>query len=95
MAARKTAAERATERENARILGEYFDTHEAKKEHDSEDRRLKRAVELIPDGQWGSYLKTYGTPRLVMDQDAVRARFEELGETVPMKPSHPLIVRKV
>ena len=93
--ARKTAAERATERENARVLAEYFATHEAKKETDREDRRLRRAADLVPDGQWGDYIKTYGDGKAVMDQDAVKARFEALGEPVPMKLTHSVIVRKV
>jgi hypothetical protein len=97
--ARKTAAERAaeraTERANAELLGEYHAVHSDKLAVDKEDRRLRRAVQAIPDGQWGDYLKTYGDGRKVMDQDAVMARFAELGEEVPMKLTNSMIIRKV
>jgi hypothetical protein len=93
--ARKTAAQRATEVQYANVLGEYFVVHEEKKEQDKEDRRLKRAIETVPDGQWGEYVKTVGNPRIVMDNDAVAERYARLGETVPTKLAYPVIVRKV
>lgn len=93
--ARKTAAQKAVEKANEAVLADYYRVNDQKREIDREHRRLKKAVELIPDGQVGSYIKTYGNPRVITDQDAVAERYAELGEEVPKKLAHPLIVRKV
>lgn len=95
MATRKTAAQRATERQNEEALRAYFEANAAKNEADREYRTARKAVELVPDGQWGEYLKTYGNPRTLKDHEAIEKRFAVLGETVPTKVSHPLVVRKV
>lgn len=85
----------ATKREIVSTLEAFHDVNEAKKEVDREYRRLRKAVEAVPDGQFGDYLKTYGNPRTQKDLDAIDAHYEEIGEPVPTKLSYPIVVRKV
>lgn len=92
---RRRTARKAVEEQNAKVLREYLVTHNEKLAVDKDDRRLKRLVEAIPDGQHGNYLKTYGNPRTVTDLDAVAKRYAELGEEVPTKLAHPLVVRRI
>lgn len=92
---KRTRVTAAVKRQIAETLAAFHAVNEAKKSTDAEYRRLRKEVELIPDGQYVDYLKTYGNPRTINDNDAIAKRFEELGEMVPTKLSHPLVVRKI
>lgn len=92
---RQTAAQRATARQMAEKLAEYYQVHEEKLAIDKDDRRLRKATDAVPEGQWGDYIKTRGNPRVIPDTDAIAKHFSDLGEEVPTKLAYPLIVRKV
>jgi hypothetical protein len=89
--ARMTAADKQIETK----LREYFEANEAKRKADADYRRTRKMVEDIPDGQYGSMLKTFGNPRTINDNDAITKRFDQLGEIVPTKQAFPLVVREV
>lgn len=91
MAPRMTAARREIEAK----LAEFYTANEAKRKADADYRRARKAIEDVPDGQFGEYLKTYGNPRTITDNDAVAKHFSQLHETVPTKQAFPLVVRKV
>lgn len=85
----------ATRRQIETTLATFYEANEAKRAADADYRRARKAVEAVPDGQFGEYLKTYGNPRTITDNDAVAKRYEELNEIVPTKQAFPLVVRKV
>lgn len=57
---------------------------------------LKEQVKEIDPGTYGDWQRSSGTPREILDQQAVKAKYAELGLTLPVKMSDaPIVVRPV
>lgn len=57
---------------------------------------LKEQVKELAPGTYGEWQRSNGTPREVLDQQAVKAKYLELGLTLPMKTTDaPVVVSPV
>lgn len=57
---------------------------------------LKEQVKELAPGTYGEWQRSTGTPREVLDQQAVRAKYAELGLTLPTKMTDaPVVVSPV
>jgi hypothetical protein len=94
MAVRETAAQKRTR--IAMLLADYSNrTSEYRKLAKIVDG-LKEQVKEIAPGTYGEWQRSSGTPREILDQNAIKAKYAELGLTLPTKMSDaPIVVRPV
>lgn len=53
---------------------------------------LKEQVREIDPGTYGDWQRSTGTPREILDQAAIKAKYAELGLTLPVKMTDPPVV---
>lgn len=91
MAVKETAAQRKTR--YAMLLADYDARSRELRKLDSIVKGLKEQIAEIPEGTYGEWTRSHGTPREIVDQAAIKARFAELGEVLPTKmTSAPILV---
>jgi hypothetical protein len=91
MAVRETAAQRKTR--IAMLLADYDARSREARKLDSIVKGLKEQIKEIPEGTYGEWTRSHGTPREIVDQAAIKARFAELGEPLPTKMTEaPILV---
>ena len=57
---------------------------------------LKEQVKEVAPGTYGEWQRSTGTPREILDQSAIKAKYAELGLTLPVKLTDaPVVVRPV
>jgi hypothetical protein len=91
MATRETAAQRKTR--IGMLLADYDARSRELRKLQSIVKGLKEQIEEVPEGTYGEWTRSHGTPREIVDQAAIKARFTELGEPLPMKmTAAPILV---
>jgi hypothetical protein len=90
MAVRETAAQKR--RRIEMLLADYANRSAEKRKLDKIVDGLKEQVKEIPQGTYGEWQRSAGTPREILDQPAVKAKFAELGLDVPVKLTDPPVV---
>lgn len=84
------------EREASELLQAYNKAQNEVKYATKELERLKVQVEALDPGAYAGWEKTYGEPRELLDQQAVRELCAKHKITVPMKATKaPLIVKEI
>jgi hypothetical protein len=75
------------------ILAEYDAKVRERNKIDSIVKGLKAQIDDIAPGTYGDWQRSAGTPREIVDQDAVKADFAGRGVPLPMKTTKaPIIV---
>lgn len=91
MAVKETAAQRKTR--FAMLLADFDARRREARKLESIIKGLKEQIEEIPAGTYGEWVRSSGTPREIVDQDAIKARYAELGEALPTKmTAAPIVV---
>jgi hypothetical protein len=91
MAIKETAAQRRTR--IGMLLADYDARSRELRKLQSIVKGLKEQIEEIPEGTYGEWVRSHGTPREIVDQAAIKAKFTELGEPLPMKmTAAPILV---
>lgn len=94
MAVRETAAQKRARTEM--LLADYQNRSSELRKLTKIVEGLKEQVSEVPEGKYGEWERTSGTPREITDHVAVKKRYAELGETMPTKMSAaPIVVRPV
>lgn len=94
MAVRETAAQK--KRRYEMLLADYAVRSEEFRKLSKIVDGLKEQVREIPEGKYGEWERSSGTPREITDQVAIKARFAALGESLPTRMTEaPLLVRPV
>lgn len=91
---RETAAARRTRIEG--LLADYDNLNRQQLKLKKEVDSLKEQIRDVPPGTYGEWIRSAGTPRENMDQQAVKRQYEERGETVPTKMTEaPIVVTHI
>lgn len=94
MAVRETAAQK--KRRYEMLLADYAARADELRKLTKIVDGLKEQVREVPEGKYGEWERSSGTPREITDQAAVKARFAALGEVLPTRMTDaPLLVRPV
>lgn len=92
--ARETAAQRRTRIEM--LLADYSNRASELRKLVKIVDGLKEQVKEIAPGTYGEWQRSTGTPREILDQTAIKAKYVELGLTLPVKMTDaPVVVRPV
>lgn len=83
--------------EHAKLLAAYAAANARACEADREKRALRKLVDELPaDEVFDGWRKRFGTPKRVIDRDAVAALLAKQGLEVPMRDAEaPLVVEYV
>lgn len=94
MAARETAAQRKTR--IGHLLADYDNRSKELRKLVKIVDGLKEQVREIPDGKYGDWERSEGTPREILDQAAVKREYAARGDALPMTmTSAPIVVKPV
>ena len=89
---RETAAQKRTR--IGHLLADYNNRASELRKLEKIVDGLKEQVREVPPGKYGDWERADGTPREIVDAVALKARFAQLGEVIPMRMSAPpLVVR--
>lgn len=79
--------------ERAKLLAAYAAANARAREADRVQRALRKQVDELPaDEVFDGWRKRFGTPKRIVDREAVEALLAERGLEVPMKDAEPPIV---
>lgn len=79
--------------EQADLLAAYAAANARACEADREKRALRKLVDQLPaDEVFGGWRKRFGTPKRILDRDAVEALLANQGLEVPMKDAEPPLI---
>lgn len=91
---RETAAQR--KRRFEMLLADYANRSEELRKLSKIVDGLKEQVREIPEGKYGEWERSAGTPREITDQAAVKAHYAAIGEPMPTRMTEaPIQVRPV
>lgn len=94
MAQKETAAQRRARIEM--LLADFANRSEELRKLTKIVDGLKEQIKEIPEGKYGEWMRSSGTPREMLDQTAVKAFYAKHGEPLPTKMSAaPALVRPV
>lgn len=88
--AKETAAARRTRIEG--LLSHYDEASRQLRKLAKDVDSMKEQIKEIPPGTYGEWIRSAGTPREIMDQQAVKRDYEERGATLPTKTTDAPIV---
>jgi hypothetical protein len=92
--ARETAAQRRTRIEM--LLADYQNRSSELRKLVKIVDGLKEQVKEVAPGTYGEWQRSTGTPREILDQAAIKAKYAELGLTLPTKMTDaPIVVSPV
>ena len=92
---RETAAQRRTRIEM--LLADYDARNRELRKLEKEVDTLKEEIQAnVPVGTYGEWIRSSGTPRELLDQQAVREQYKSRGEEIPTKKTAaPIVVTHI
>lgn len=92
--ARETAAQKRTR--IAMLLADYDARSRELRKLEKDVKTLKSQVREIDPGTYGEWIRGTGTPREIIDNEAIKKGYAERGETIPTRMSEaPITVTMV
>lgn len=92
--AKETAAQRKTR--IGMLLADYDDKIRQQRKLAADIKALKAEIEKVPNGTYGDFIRSEGTPREILDQPKARDLLKLYGIDIPtVMTSAPIVVTPV